>query len=771
MSQSLTPTANKARRNRPAESEPESWLTMSFGFSTGRSSGSGQSAQGSAAPSINWFEPKPVGPSWSTSTSAEPLSYGAASSALAALLERTDEGAATVQRATGTIGATQATTGGKNAPSLWIGPSAEPVTIDGRDYRVGFAYVGPQAADPSNPCVIDPALDVADGERLAQSPGWFTPYADLTPQERSDFLEWHDRGRAASDAPLGFRLLFLNSLEHSIIRDQQVEHMPAVLDDLERLIALHANDHVFVKAARNLVTACHWLDSTYIPLVISPTAAANYQSAIPFPVLHFLGCTLRASRKLEAGDALLWYLQQPGTRLEPATAQHFRELHAAWCHRFPYHEAGEFEIPQHTPRLSLEYQPICGDFGRDLPSDLPDLSAVAIPAAFHALFEQCVDDIGPLRGQPVGGPPIILPIFDAGCVQKSTCLEVRLGGGEAIASRLSGPGPTIIGVADLLAELFVGTPPNPTHILKAGLVRQMSGILEHAGVAYEPDMRFELPVLLRPDRKMVIFRAEPVAFYEPSDAYLLAQAAVILSTLAMRWFPTIAGLPLDSIQGSLPFRHRFTELEFCRLEATRVAIGTVDNGRHFLERWITILSRRERLDDIHRGFGLAFRGQRKNVELKKFARAIANVCRLRLNEDDLLEGTSASVAFAPGPVAVPQLSNINEFDLGLGNDQQSRKEDGEGNSGPPVLSAPRIDALEGLAPRDAAILLAVLGRPRSIAEFAEFARARQVSAAGAADRINDWGRELLGMDILDYGEVVAIVGGAVEPLHKLLASA
>lgn len=770
MSQSLTHTANKARRNRPADSEPESWLTMSFSFTTGRGGASDQPVQGSAAPSINWLEPKPAGPSWSTSPSAEPLSK-TAPSAFAAPFRGTAVGAVTAQRATGTPGAAPAPAGERHAPSLWTGPGATPVTIDGRDYRVAFAYVGPQAADSSNPCVIDPTLDVARGERLAQSPGWFTPYADLTPQERSDFLEWHDRGRAASDAPPGFRLLFLSSLEHAIIRDQRVEHAPAVLDELERLIAFHANDHVFVKAATNLVTACNWLNDSFVPPVISPTAAANYQSAIPFSVLHFLGHTLRASRKLEAGDALLWYLQQPGTRLEPATAQHFREMHAAWCHRFPYDEAGEFEIPQQTPRLSLEYQPIFGDFDSGLPSDLPDLAAVPVPAAFHALFEQCVDDIAPLKGQPVGGPPIILPIFDAGYVQKSTCLEVRPGGGERLAGRLSGPDASIIGVADLLAELFVGTVRNPTHILKAGLVRQMSSILEDAGVAYEPDMRFELPILLRPDRKMVLFRADSGPFGEPSEAYLLAQTAVILSMLAVRWFPTIAVLPIDSVEARLPFRHRFTELEFRRLDATKVAIGTVDNGRHFLERWITILSRRERLDDIHRGFGLAFRGQRKNVELKKFAKAIANVCRLRLNEDDLLEATSASAAFAHGPVAVPQLHKANEFDPELGNDKQSREEDGESNSAPPVLSDPRIDALEGLAPRDAGILLAVLGRPRSIAEFTEFARARGVSAAGAADRINDWGRERLGLDVLDYGEVVAVLGRAVEPLHELLASA
>jgi hypothetical protein len=776
LSQSLSRAARKAQ-DRPTDRQPDPWLTGSFSFNSGQNVATTPSADTHAAPSVRWFTPKSAEPSWGTpwgtpwgadartddrvTDSALPVSFDGTSA-------NTHE-PPQLQDAGGDTSSPTISKGG--AANLWTGANPARVTIDGRDYHLNFSYIGLQASDPSNPCVIDPAFEVARGPGLAQPPGWFEPYKQLSPEERCGYIEWMDGGRAMADAPTRYRLFFLSTLEHAIVRDRRVDDAGAVIAELERLIALAPKDQGFVKAAKNLIMACHWLNPSYVPPMISPSAAANYQDEIPFKVRHFLGHTLRDSRNLEAGDALLLYLQQPGTWLASATAQHFRELHSIWCHRHPYHEAGTFEIPCETRRLTLDYQPICGAFDASLSSDLPDVADVVLPASFRALFEQCLEDIAPLAGQPVGGASIILPIFDPGRVVKSTLMDVRPGGRELLCARLSGPGSFDVRVSDLLDDFFDGTAPNPKHLLMAGLVRQVTEMLDEAGFGYEPDQRFELPPLLRPDRRITLFRAEPLPFQPPSDAYLLAQAAIILSTLALSWLPTLAGLPLDRIEARMPFRHRFSDREFRRLEATRLAIDAVDNGRKFLEGWTRVLSRRERLGDLRVAFGIAFRGQRKNIELNKFARAVVNVCPMRINERDLLEAASASAVKANQlSMTTPQIYSVHGLDRAAEPIAAVREDEAVGISLPTTLTDARVAALEGLKPRDAEILLAVLDRPRSAREFTEFARAREVSAAGAADRINDWARARLGSEVLDYGELVAIVDTAIEPLAKLIAA-
>jgi hypothetical protein len=516
------------------------------------------------------------------------------------------------------------------------------------------------------------------------------------------------------------------------------------------------------------MSACELLDSEFVPPAIYASAETNFRGEMPFNVRHFLGWMLKSAGGFEADAALLFYLQQPGRRLEPLAAQYFRELSASWCLRYPSLASNALAHDPAIPRLTFAYEPLLGAFRKELVSDLPDVAAIGMPSALEVLFRECTAPLLQLRDQPLAHvlANMAVPAFSAEHDGRFV-LEHKIGAGAWLRAMVPDALPRPIKVSALLDGLFERTSVALDRLLPKSFENAVTQLLDEHGFGFEPDVRSGLPRSLRPDRHITIFGSCSSDFPELTEAFMLAQAAVVVSSLAQGWYPALEPLALDRIEERLPFRHRFNDQEFRRLAATGHAIATLDESpREFLRRWVRKLARTRRMDDLIGGFGIAFKGQRRNSQLPKLARALILESEGLISADDLL--AAASDTALPG-TSFHQNLEVRALSLISG-------ATGEPNVGPEQLQiaepqpSPIPAALNGLDRRHAELLLALFDRARTRAEFEELARTRQLTLAGAVDEINEWALLKLGSIAVCAEQDFAMTLAARELLDLGIAS-
>ena len=641
----------------------------------------------------------------------------------------------------------------------WIGDEARSVTIGGEAFVLRWCFVGPGGADPANPTVIDPQLELAPkAAAIAPVLKQHSSYADFSPAERRAYLEWTSAGRAAASPPRPFVLLFVSSLEHAIVRDGLETQLAKVREELWRLLGLCEEDPVSVTAVRQLLTLCELIDPGFVPAPIPATVAANFRSEMPFEVRHFLGWMLGTAGRLEADGGLLFYLQQPGCRLKPHESQYFRELHAAWCLRYPDASRGAIPDPATLPRLALAYEPLAGDFGRTFTSDLPDLSVLRVPTALEVLFRECSGPLAHLRDEPVGRILTNLSIPAAAPGSNGHMLNWRFGAASELNALVTDSAPRSVAVAELLAIMLEAPQPPARKLLPKPLADGISRRLDEEGFGFEPDYRSGFPPSLRCDRRITLFRTGRTDHQKPSEAFLLAQASVVVSGVAQHWYPSLRSFALDEVEGRLPFRHRFTDAEHARLHATALAIATLDERpRTFAGRWIKRLARARRIDHLLTGFGMAFRGQRRNNDLEKLARALVIDCQSLISVDEML--AAAADLAVPDECFHRTLESRVKALESPPLEASLMPEPGEAlmsHAGVPSSPfAPLHDVpppFEGLEGRHAELLLALHDRPRTHAELGELARSRRLSLAAAVARINEWALLSFDADAISDGD-------------------
>ena len=635
----------------------------------------------------------------------------------------------------------------------WIGAVGEEQTVAGECFRLSFCYAGAGSDDPTNPTLIDPAHELGPSScEIGRRRQEFAGYGSFSPAERRHYLEWNSGGRRAADVPRAFLLLFVSTLEHAIVRDGRRDFLPEARAELVRLTDLHRTDPILCSRAERLITACRFLDPTFQPAIIDPRIDPNFRAEMPFDVRHYLGWMLKTYDRLEADGGLLFYLQQPGTHIEPTVWQYFRELRAMWCLQFPYAGAAEFARSSELPRLRLAYEPLFGDFARVWGSDLPDVAAFALSPKLQELYDACAGSIAQLRHQPVGGIVANMPVIDTAPLLPREKFDPKPGAAARLAALVPGAEPRPIDVAQLLPALVDSGPLKPNKLLATKRTEMVTHLLDEQGFGFEPDLRFGSPNCLRPDHRVVLFRTEKLPHQGPSEAYLLAQAAVVLSAWGQIWLPRLEPLRLDCLEQRLPYRHRFSDREYRRLEATRLAVASQVNPRKFIERWVHHLFRDKRESDLIGAFTVAYRSQRRNLTLARLARFISMNCTTPIDYQEFLDATADT---KPSEEA---------YHIGLGDRVRALQETSclvpdtmvtIAEARLPATPVPTV-VLEGLGVTDAELLLALRDRARSRAEFAELARNRRVSVSGSVERINEWGFIHLGSAAVAEGENFAI---------------
>lgn len=647
----------------------------------------------------------------------------------------------------------------------WIGSVPESICVGSQMVDLSFCYVGSTPADPDNPALIDPELEIAlaiDAPLLGSGP---VAYRSLSPAQRGQYLRWIADGRRSSAVPRTFLLQFLGGLEHAIVRDERLAEIVEVRAELGRLLDMH-NDDVFARYAEQLIAACEILQPDYCPEPVYASAETNYRAEMPFKVRHFLGWMLKHAGRLEADAGLVLYLQQPGTRLDRFVAQYFRELHEQWCHQFPQAVADQLPPASELPRLSFAYEAVVGNFSRVLRSDLPEVSGMPLPQAMNELFDSIVNSLEHLRHEPVGRITTNMPVPGIVASKATKQFTPRAGAAAHLEVIVPDAVPRSILVSDLL-EILVDEPAiRPGKLLERTRAKQVTKILAELGFGLEPDSDFLLPNSLRPASRVALFRTEKLPNDEPTDAYLLVQAAVLLSALAQRWFPSLSPFDLGGVEQRLPYRHRFTDRELRRLEATGLAIAHLEKPRIFLGRWITLLARDRRLDrDLVGGFGLAFRGQRRNSELARHARAVS-LAREGLIDVEALLAAASATEIPPANLHVSLEQRVQRMVSGVGatNEAIAAHASAETSVASGDHPLPPALGLQGLESRHAELLLALSDRARTREEFVEIARTRRLTLVGAVDRINEWAVLAFGAPAISEDDNVAITLQAADYL-------
>lgn len=650
------------------------------------------------------------------------------------------------------------------AVAEWVGGEPKAVQIAGQTYSLSYVFLG--SVEGPQLAAIDPALPVADSSAPAlDTPHSLTFYGEFAPSVRKAYLAWIDGGRTATVAPTAFLLLFLYSLEQAIVRRSDHHLSPAASAELKRLMALHAKDKYFCCCAEELVALCDWLDPANTGPVIPASAQANHRSQMPFDVRVYLGRMLRRSPQLEADPALLFLLQQPGTHLDSKTAQAFDFIFHRWVDGYSHRFAGGLTL-RPTRTVTLHYDCLDEHGPVEFLSDIPDPTSIDLPPELEQFFLECCRDLEQLDGLSAEQrAALIRKLKNDRSPWAGGSWTPRSDAAQRIAAQMPGVGPVKLVLGDVLSNLFDNAEPPADRKISAQQRRWLIREFRDLGIGFEPDERYGLPSRLRAESAIVLFREEPWPSDVPSDAFHLAQASLVLSALGTSNFPKLLPLRVADIEQRLPYRHRFSDREYRRLEATFLAMQTVPDPRRFLAIWPRLMTRHRRVRDIDQGFGIAFYGQ-KGETLERFARAVS----LALHGDDRRKQAfldevkfQAKLDQVPHEQPVSDAADAMEVQPTVPAPPRSTPRYEERSATRPLAPTSCID---GLPAGEADILVALLERPRSHQELVEIAKARQLRLGGALDRINEWSHQAFGASVTRGHNIVRISNQLFEAVQQ-----
>jgi len=332
-----------------------------------------------------------------------------------------------------------------------------------------------------------------------------------------------------------------------------------------------------------------------------------------------------------------------------------------------------------------------------------------------------------------------------------------------IAARLHPLGPVMVAASTVLSDLFEDLDLPANKQVAVNICQRMQRALAEIGISFEPDARYGLPARIRPDTQLALFFEEQWPSEEASDAFHLAQAALVLSAIGTNSFNGLEPLRLDEIEARLPYRHRFSDREWRRLDATFMFAQRADEPRALVKSWPRFMKRHQRVADLDRGFGIAFHAQAGDPLVKRFATAVSKALHA---DDRRVKGFLREV-----------------------HEQASHSRKAHDRAGPNLrlstgvpceTPGPLVERLVNAAPSPSPmveglphglveILLALLEGPCSRIELNEISLRHQVRVSGALEQLNDWSLQKLKRNATRGHSTVRINPDAYEPLRLLVA--
>lgn len=619
----------------------------------------------------------------------------------------------------------------------WIGSEPRTVAIDGVGYALTYVFLGSGEGE-DNSHLVDPRLLVAEVASAADLPCFLTTYDEFDAGTRTAFLEWVGRGRVDAAVPIAFAIHLVHSLETALFKKGRHELAATAAAELERMVQLFSDDEDLRACAEPLIDACRLIDPETLVDPVHAGARANFGKEMPFRVRRFLAQEVHRSHVLEADPALLLLLQQPETHLDAHVAGLFNVLYHHWTENYSYRFNGGVEL-QPTAKLCLTYDCMDGLTSVEIASELPDVASAPLPADLRQFFDECCAELEALRN---------LPVAQQNAMAKRLGRKTHLRGykpqwslrpdfEERVFARVSQPQPILLAARDLLSDLFEATDLPANKQLPGPARKQMQRALSSIGVGFEPDDRFGLPARIRPGTQLALFPCEPTPCAEPSDAFCLAQAAMVLSAIGTSTFAELRPICAADVEPRLPYIDHYSDDDLKRLQATFLFMQNADRPRELLKSWPRRMKRLERLKDIDRGFGIAFHAQAGSPFVKRFATAVSKALHSddrrvasflqEVEEQARLDAEQGAACAANSLEVVAQNSAANDA-RSIGEAAASS------NSGPSTGSS----YIEGLPAVLVEIIEALVRGPCSRTELNQIALTGQMQLAGALEQLNEW---------------------------------
>lgn len=454
--------------------------------------------------------------------------------------------------------------------STWFGQGTS-ITVSG--VRVGspMIYTGGVARSWEAPrYLVDPGLQVApNGEdRDGLSLGYWPSYSGLTPVARHTYLQWLSLGRPAGYG-IGYVFLFFYGLERRLLREEAGD-ADEVVAEVGRLLTLYGDNGSFRGYARRLLAAVSLIrnDPVAEPVLSPDIRSGEYE--MPFAVRRYLGARLATGAAFEADDALRWLLSSPETYLNTPGRRCFDELIALWRVRFAARHPAGLKVRAPKRRLSTVYRSASGEFELELSAgDIPDIAAVTAPLnGLRDMLAACQQELEGLSRLLLRKPDARTSLEGALCLPPDLQTPVAEGLIAPVRARLVElVGPDERGTVTTAAILSLLDIDCEGAKVPAAQQKQLAGMLDRLGYAFEPDRRHS-DAALETGGHMVLFAGRCGAA-PPGDrtAYAATRAKVEIAILASASDGEVVQAELDQISTDLEAEPALSPDDRCRLSA------------------------------------------------------------------------------------------------------------------------------------------------------------------------------------------------------------
>ena len=390
------------------------------------------------------------------------------------------------------------------------------------------------------PALIDPTLPVDNlrpDHRGGDMPYW-PSYSSITPQCRAAYLSWLAGGRCAPDTYIGYVFLFFYGIERRLLNPKEAPlstaEAPVLLAEVRRLIELYGANRSFRRYASAFLDHVQVMQDA--PRAWSSADVVREKSWPTWLKFRLqVGQLALDGKSLDADSALVWVRCDPELSLRTPARRCEREFDALFRARFQNRYRAGLRLRVCASKVVLEYATASASFGgvSVLRSDVPDVMSLVSPRRELAvLVDECCDALDALsrfRGphgtfgdglEEVG----LLPdeLLQSNAPVEFAQLRDRLNAALGERERI------VLAAEDVLAPWLSI---DDSSMTKRQAV-QASAILQRAGLAVEPDVRFGGPRVSRGDR-VVLFRAgeqaEETVGRSYADACVALHLAAILS--------------------------------------------------------------------------------------------------------------------------------------------------------------------------------------------------------------------------------------------------
>ncbi|GEC15445.1 TerB N-terminal domain-containing protein [Nitrobacter winogradskyi] len=421
----------------------------------------------------------------------------------------------------------------------WILPT-ETITVQGATIAGGLFYLGTGISFEDREIdeyVVNPQLSAksakpdVDG---ASMPYW-PSYADVAPAARRAFLEWMATGRQANPYGIGHVFLYFYGLEHRVFVDRDVASTPAVIAEVDRLLAVYGDNGSFRGYAQHFLEYARCAAGLPLP-VPEPSSDRSYSIESP-PVLLHLGRRLAQSATILSEDALIWVLALPDVYLRTAAVRCFDEFVPLWHLRFRSWFPEGLRVAT-SGNVDLTYRAASGAFEVSVDGphrDYPDVTKVKTSLEpLRQLLQECTDELDGFSRLLGRRPEARNSVQAALLLPEDLLAETGFEALREFGKRLSeimGSKQLASTKMDTVLQLANFDLPEGGKLSPAA-ADQLGQVLDRLDIAIEPDRRYGGGVP-QPDDQVFLFNAPRGGPVDPErPAYRSTKAQVEVAVLA-----------------------------------------------------------------------------------------------------------------------------------------------------------------------------------------------------------------------------------------------